>query len=308
MIIEAWPFLVGRNKNLGYQTIVSPQFLSERGLSRLLAEAAGGDDTPSDTVIYRQILGTKAGDLTLFFRVVKASAQDYNLGGEEFLLDEGGRVIRLIEGFVVRHSQNSLQVAQYDLQKAHKLIKDVYYDFWQANEQFSERPSQPFELLATNHISTSAQISKPVQIDKDTPLDFRFWKPWRILVVIGLALVVLIPSSIIGYERFFPPFTPPSSRYLQNLCNDLPNNTSVAYDNAYNQLSSNVQSPQNKADFVAFFTSYPVKTCIFHQNKTAATITITYRKDQVLATISVTLTSAGKIDTNIIAKLQAQSR
>jgi len=72
MGIEAWPFLVSRNKKFGYRTVVAPQFLYDQKASNLLAETAGGDLTDQGCALYRKIYGSKVGDLTLVFRVVRA--------------------------------------------------------------------------------------------------------------------------------------------------------------------------------------------------------------------------------------------
>src|ERR1700730_13969924 len=148
MTIKAWPFLVGLNNKLGYQTIVCPRFLSEAGLGLLLAETAGGDDSGPDSATRREILGSTVGDISLVFRVIKAKARDYGLGGDEVLLDRSGRSIHLIEGFVVQGRKSVLQVSPYDLQLAHELVKGVYHDFWQAQTTFEEISLPPFELPA----------------------------------------------------------------------------------------------------------------------------------------------------------------
>lgn len=150
MTIKAWPFLVGRNRNLGYQTIVSPSFLSERGMSMLLAEAAGGDDSGSNEALYREISGSSVGDISLVFRVVKATPQDYRLGKGEILRDSSGRPIRLIEGFVMQGHHPMINVTQEDLQTAHELVKEAYHVFWQADNAFKVSPSLPFNLLREN--------------------------------------------------------------------------------------------------------------------------------------------------------------
>lgn len=167
MTIEAWPFLVGRNKDLGYQTIVSPQFLSEADLAGLLAEAVGGDYSGLGSATYREILGSPVGDMSLVFRVVKAKAQDYGLGGEEVLFDRSGRSIRLIEGFVIRGSSGGLRVSRNDFQITHEIVKDVYYDFWQAKTTFEGISSQPFELSAEN------QESQQLRLIEEPPMDLR---------------------------------------------------------------------------------------------------------------------------------------
>lgn len=76
MTVEAWPFLIGRNKTLGYQTIVCPAFLLDAGFAQYLAEAAGGEVSTPESAYSRTILGSPAGSLLLVFRVLKAHGQD----------------------------------------------------------------------------------------------------------------------------------------------------------------------------------------------------------------------------------------
>jgi hypothetical protein len=72
MSIKVWPFLVGRNPYLDYRTIVAPDFICDAGIPNLLARAADGDLSEPGYAISRKIEGSKVGDFTIIFRVVKA--------------------------------------------------------------------------------------------------------------------------------------------------------------------------------------------------------------------------------------------
>jgi hypothetical protein len=309
MKIEAWPFLVGRNRTLGYQTIVSPQFLSEEGLSMLLAEAAGGDESGPENAIYREILRSKGEDFSLIFRVVRAKARDYELGGDEALKDRGGRSIRLIEGFVVRGRKRTLQVTYSDLQTVHNLVKEAYRKFWDANDTFKEIASRPVSLPTENHSSEQVQLIKEKPLDLRPPLNVR-----RLVLVALIALILLITGGIVILNNVPPPLSP--DQLLSTFCSDL-QMAKPDYSDAYNQLSSGIQPPLTESRFAAFFTKHPVKSCSHHVNtiagnSAAATLMITYQDGVLVPPLTITLQKEQnyviffqwKITTNIASELQ----
>src|SRR5437660_3201509 len=244
MEIEAWPFLVGRNRNLGYMPIVSPPFLSERGLSMLLAEAAGGDESGPGDATYRESRGSEGGDISLIFRVVRAKARDYDLGGDEALKDRGGRSIRLIEGFVVRGRKKTLQITHGDLQMAHNLVKEAYRKFWDADDTFKEIASLPVSLPTESYSGEQVQLvrEKPLKIPPPSFLNVRL----VIVVLMALiALILLIPGGIIIYRMITP--LPPPDPILSTFCRDLQKANANSYKDAYHQLSSGIRPSDRKS-------------------------------------------------------------
>jgi sRNA-binding regulator protein Hfq len=151
MKIEVWPFLVGRNRTLGYRSIMSPPFLFEAGVSTLLAEATGGRDSEPDTVTFREIQGSPVGNISLFFRIGPAKGQAYGMEDAEILKDEGGRAIRLIEGFALRgriQAIDNFVVTHKDFYVTHEAVKHAYHEFWYTtDDSFPEKTSWPFTLF-----------------------------------------------------------------------------------------------------------------------------------------------------------------
>src|SRR4028118_1153524 len=89
MSIEAWPFLVSRNRYLDYRTVVAPKFICEAGISNLLARVADGDLTQSGCAYTRRVQGSKAGDFSIIFQVVEATEKDINPeGGNQVIKDQ----------------------------------------------------------------------------------------------------------------------------------------------------------------------------------------------------------------------------
>jgi hypothetical protein len=154
MSVKGWPFLVGRNKALPYQVIVSPQFLSEQALSYVLEHAVIKKDNPPDSATLRKIHGTSAGNISVIFRTFRPHALDVGLEGTGPLTDKSGRVIPLVEGLVVRDIDQTEEIilTQEDLQTAHNEVMKAYRAFWEEDKHFPERVSQPFDL----HSSTNA--------------------------------------------------------------------------------------------------------------------------------------------------------
>lgn len=174
MTITAWPFLIGRNTNLGYQTIVCPAFIAEAGLSQFLAETAGGEESAPFSATSRAILGSPVGTFRLIFRVIKARAGDFDLTGDELLRDRSGRSIRLIEGIVIPGFEKIPTITSHDLQVAHDLVKDAYRKFWLTEKMFPEQASLPFSL------PTGESEKQPLSLIEVDPLDLRS-RPRKIL-------------------------------------------------------------------------------------------------------------------------------
>jgi len=168
MNTRVWPFLVGRNRTLGYQVIVSPRFLAENDHSRLLAYAAGGNDSTPGNATIREVLGSEIGTITVIFRVVRAQAQEYDIEGNDVLEDEGGRPIRLMEGVVVQGGIEQIKnivLTQEDFQIVHEQVKKAYQVFWATNESFSEWTSQPLALKAP--VNAADQVT----LKEEAPLE-----------------------------------------------------------------------------------------------------------------------------------------
>jgi len=146
-VIEAWPFLVSRNRKFGYRTVVAPQFLYDQNLSGLLAETAGGDVTDQGYANYYEITGSTVGDIILIFRVVRAEEHYVGGKGNEVLLDQNGRPIDLVEGIVLREKARDVKVTDGDLQQAHEQIEKAYQEFWNSTTSLpTVKPSTPIYL------------------------------------------------------------------------------------------------------------------------------------------------------------------
>lgn len=138
--IETWRFLVSRNQFLDYRTVVAPDFMCKNNIANLLARTAEGDLIDDGLAYYREIHGSKIGDLTIVYQVREAQAKDINNNGEGILKDPFGREIHLIEGVVLQGIHDSFAVTHEHLESNHKKLVEDYRNFW---EWVSPQPAIP---------------------------------------------------------------------------------------------------------------------------------------------------------------------
>ena len=143
--LDCWPFLVGRNRSLDYRTIVAPDFMCEIGDGSIFAYTADGDVTGDDEAFYREIHKSKAGKLTIVFRVIEPTYEDMGIEGNGNLKDSFGREISLIEGIVIKGLLPDVIVTPDDLEKAHGKIVQPYREFWSCT---SPQPATPLESFS----------------------------------------------------------------------------------------------------------------------------------------------------------------
>jgi WD40 repeat protein len=141
--IQAWRFLVSRNQFLDYRTVVAPDFMCQANIASLLAKAAEGDLTNDDSVYYREIHGSKVGDLTIIYQVNEAQARNVNPEVDGALKDSFGREIYFIEGIVVKGIKSSISVTFENLELNHQQLINDYRNFW---EWVSPQPAIPSEV------------------------------------------------------------------------------------------------------------------------------------------------------------------
>ncbi|MDB9437716.1 hypothetical protein PN450_13140 [Dolichospermum lemmermannii CS-548] len=170
--IEGWVFLVSRSENLGFTTIVAPDFMCDASLSGLLASVAGGKITEARKAICRQIHNSAVGDLTLVFRVIKTTYEDMGIVGDGVIKDGFPREIPFIEGVVFKGKLTEVKVSEDIFAKIHNEIKHPYQTFWQWSSpkatipsklQNFETSSEYFELIIQEPYTNSPKIENSSQ-------------------------------------------------------------------------------------------------------------------------------------------------
>lgn len=140
--IEGWVFLVSRSQNIGFRTIVAPDFMRGAGVSSLIESVAGGKITEANTAICRQIHNSAVGDLTLVFRVIKTTYEDMGIAGDGIIKDSFGREIPFIEGVIFKGKLTEVKISESIFTKINNDIKHPYQIFWQWSSPKAAIPSQ----------------------------------------------------------------------------------------------------------------------------------------------------------------------
>ena len=154
MKIGTWPFLVSRNRDLDYRTVVAPDFMCAAKASNLLARVAEGDLTEEGKLFFRPIYGTKAGDFAIVFQVLHATERCLNPQQKKdgVLKDTFGREIYLIEGLVIKgiDSKKDFSITDLEMDEVHSLLMNSYQQFWHYTEPQAAISSSQIKLTRNN--------------------------------------------------------------------------------------------------------------------------------------------------------------
>ncbi|NEO51756.1 MAG: hypothetical protein F6K54_00825 [Okeania sp. SIO3B5] len=174
MSIEVWPFLVSRNRYLDYRTVVAPDFICEAKTGNLLARVTKGDLVEPGKGFIRQIFGSKVGDFTIVYRILKATQKDLNFQeGDEILKDQFGREILIIEGVVIQgiKSQENVLISPKNMEEVHQKLIEGYTEFWEHRDPHPAIPSYQlsFSMDASSRALQLEEIEK-FKIDPKPPI------------------------------------------------------------------------------------------------------------------------------------------
>ena len=160
--IQAWRFLVSRNQFLDYRTVVAPDFMCQVNIASVLAKAAEGDHKNDNCVYYREIHGSKVGDLTIIYQVIEAQARDINPEVDGALKDSFGREIYFIEGIVVKGIKLSISLTSENLELNHQQIVNDYRNFWECVSPQAAIPSEVAILECEGNLLKYKQVPEYV--------------------------------------------------------------------------------------------------------------------------------------------------
>ncbi|MEZ4865989.1 MAG: hypothetical protein R3C14_32035 [Caldilineaceae bacterium] len=187
---SAWPFLVSRNRLLGYRTVVAPDFMVTAEMAGLLANEVEGNITP--TPVCHVLATTQAGTLTLFYRVRNATLIDPSLR------DEAGRPILWIEGVVFKGDHHDSQVTNEDLERVHGQLQEGYRRFWGQNS--ANYPVEPSSALVLAHEQPADQLNESVQgSQRPTGQESSALSQWLVSAVLSALLAVAV--LVIVYQH-----------------------------------------------------------------------------------------------------------
>jgi len=133
MSIEAFPFLVGCNKDVEYKTLIAPTSVIDAKSVTFISDAIAirsEDLTEPGKAIYREVYNSKVGNVALVFRTINAIAEYVDLGSEAVLKDNNSRDIHLIEGFIISELEPNIKISQQHFNEIHQHFIEYYREFW----------------------------------------------------------------------------------------------------------------------------------------------------------------------------------
>lgn len=152
-----WPFLSGRARRAGHRVVVRPDLLDVDDAQEVVGAlpAPGGGFPSAPGKVLRQVVHRSAvGPLTVFYRVLEATADGWGDTGRHKLHDQHGRPILVTEGIVVRGVYPADGVSRAGLASAlrrtRELAVPVFREFWAMDEAFTPvaLPAQEFPAEA----------------------------------------------------------------------------------------------------------------------------------------------------------------
>jgi hypothetical protein len=141
---QAWPFLVGRGRHEGYQTLLAPSFLVEHDMYETLSEAT--PSVPPGVLGRAEVSCPGVGSLALTYTtdgVPTSSSESANRVGQ--WTDEHGRPLEMLYG-VVAQEPLSDTLAISDLRRAREEALEAYRSFLDHEDDYRIRTSQPHSL------------------------------------------------------------------------------------------------------------------------------------------------------------------
>jgi hypothetical protein len=139
-----WPFLVGRGRHEGYQTLLAPSFLVERNMNEALSDAT--PSVPVGVLGRSEVSCTGLGSLALTYTTEGISTGGVgSANGVGECTDEHGRPLEMLYGVVAREPLSDT-VTVSDLQRAREDALEAYWAFLAREDDFSVGVSQPYSL------------------------------------------------------------------------------------------------------------------------------------------------------------------
>jgi WD40 repeat protein len=157
MNIDTWIFLISRNQYLDYRTIAAPDFICQDSSAHILSKSADAELVGDENVAYREICNYRLGEITLIYRVLKATAKDIGSdNSEEVLRDSYGREISLIEGVIIKGFQPDIKLPANLFETVHQQTMEAYKKFWECS---TPQPASPTPVLTVETSNTKASLS-----------------------------------------------------------------------------------------------------------------------------------------------------
>jgi hypothetical protein len=180
---EIWFFLIGRSYDIDYRVIVTPEFLYKRGGTHLLSLATGDIDfTENNYFLSRQVYTDCCEPFTIIFRttklkhsLIKSSSFEeikflHSSKETDFILDQYGREINILEGFVVKTTAlDNFHISRELFEDMHRVLVNYFKAFWQGDTET--------KIISSSIYRNSDYDKYYWVIKKIKPLDLRDSQP-----------------------------------------------------------------------------------------------------------------------------------
>jgi hypothetical protein len=130
--MKIWPFSITRNKSLGYQLVVAPDFLVEAQMASVLLYVTEGELSQQTEAYCRQIKDSQIDKtISVIYRIMVA-----NDSHGQVLKDGFGRPITLTTGIVLPSPIPSTKVPRQLFTQMMQQIQEPLEQFWRAETAF----------------------------------------------------------------------------------------------------------------------------------------------------------------------------
>lgn len=130
--MKIWPFLITRNKSLGYQVVVAPDFLVDARKTGVLLYVTEGDLSEESEAYVRQIIDEQQNQTgTVVYRIRNAIDDRGEMRRDGF-----GRSITETIGLVLPEKLSSSTISMLILDHVSQILEESIQQFWQADNQF----------------------------------------------------------------------------------------------------------------------------------------------------------------------------
>lgn len=147
--MKIWPFLITRNKSLGYQVVVAPDFLVDARKTGVLLYVTEGNLSEKSEAYVRQIIDEQQNETgTVVYRIRNAIDDKGELRRDGF-----GRSITEIIGLVLPEKLSSSTISMLVLDHISQILEESIQQFWQADTHFP--------VLRASALEMSPQIDNP---------------------------------------------------------------------------------------------------------------------------------------------------
>jgi hypothetical protein len=130
--MKIWPFLITRNKTLGYQVVVAPDFLVEAHMTSVLLYVTEGDLLETSEAYARQIIDEQHSQTVTVIYQIRNAKNDRG----EVRKDGFGRTVTETIGLVLPEKLSSSVIPTHILDQLSQTLEESIQQFWLAETHF----------------------------------------------------------------------------------------------------------------------------------------------------------------------------